>query len=635
VLPGHNILIWDSTDSPESDLSDQIVLWRSYGEIGFPAAVSIPTLVEKNALVLRKRYLAWIYDLGSTKIDEKRLVDYLQLRSNFSYWWMTLLVEKSNWAKSPLITDAIRLFAFDDWAKQYSNISSIRLVSSNKALGDALRLWCDLRDINFESRPSSSAPAKQRSVKRRIFDCIPYTLQAGVWLLKYLVERWPLRGIGVDKWGQSLGKTTFISYFFNLLPEAIQEGRFEDRYWTRLPQVLDEKGIDSCWLHIYVKSSVVPNARSAANLLSRFNASHKQRQTHAALDSFLSVSVITNVIRDYFRVRRFGRLKSHVFYRQDLFKRPTIESALLPLFTKDWDRSFYGVDAIFNLMMLNLFERAFCRLPKQRIGIYLQENQGWEFAMIHAWRAGNHDNLVGFPHSTIQFWNLSYFFDSRVYCKKDSELPRPDSVAVSGDLIRSALVEGGYPSEELIQVEALRYLHLGSLHVKRQRTLGASNKQPHVLVLTDYLFLNTHRQMQMLCEIAAKIKNVDLTVKPHPACPIDPSDYPELSFTLSNEPISELLDDFDVAYTSSATSAAVDAYIAGLRVISVLDPTNLNLSPLRDIDSVEYVSSSEQLLEVLKKQRSANETNKNIARYFDSDPSLPRWQLLISNGSRC
>ena len=45
---------------------------------------------------------------------------------------------------------------------------------------------------------------------------------------------------------------------------------------------------------------------------------------------------------------------------------------------------------------------------------------------------------------------------------------------------------------------------------------------------------------------------------------------------------------------SCLTSAAVDAYCAGLRVISVLDPTALNLSPLRGFDEVRYVSSGQQ-----------------------------------------
>ena len=89
--------------------------------------------------------------------------------------------------------------------------------------------------------------------------------------------------------------------------------------------------------------------------------------------------------------------------------------------------------------------------------------------------------------------------------------------------------------------------------------------------------------MKMLREISGDLSSFELTVKPHPACPISFSDYPELTFKLSDQPLSDLLGHYDVVYTSSVTSAAVDAYSAGLQVISFVDPTTLNLSPLRRV----------------------------------------------------
>ena len=56
---------------------------------------------------------------------------------------------------------------------------------------------------------------------------------------------------------------------------------------------------------------------------------------------------------------------------------------------------------------------------------------------------------------------------------------------------------------------------------------------------------------------------------------------------------------FDIAFTSSVTSAAVDVYSAGLKVISALDPESLNL-PLRGVEGVRFVSSSDMLREALR-----------------------------------
>ena len=52
-------------------------------------------------------------------------------------------------------------------------------------------------------------------------------------------------------------------------------------------------------------------------------------------------------------------------------------------------------------------------MPRQTRGFYLQENQGWEWGFISAWRNYNHANhLIGFPHTTVIYWDL--------------QLPKPD-----------------------------------------------------------------------------------------------------------------------------------------------------------------------------------------------------------------
>jgi len=87
-------LIWDTDDKPPKGNWTPI-LWRSYGG-GEGSLYSMPEIIEERADALRQRYLSWIYVMGESCIKGKRLVDHLELRSGFSYWWMTLLAEKSN-----------------------------------------------------------------------------------------------------------------------------------------------------------------------------------------------------------------------------------------------------------------------------------------------------------------------------------------------------------------------------------------------------------------------------------------------------------------------------------------------------------------------------------------------------------
>ena len=103
----HRLLIWDAVDNLPS-VKDDVVFWRSYNTLESETIFSIPKLVEENADKLREKYLALIHDLGESKIKGRRVVDHLEIRPGFSYWWMTLLAEKCNFAKSPQIDNTIK-----------------------------------------------------------------------------------------------------------------------------------------------------------------------------------------------------------------------------------------------------------------------------------------------------------------------------------------------------------------------------------------------------------------------------------------------------------------------------------------------------------------------------------------------
>ena len=83
------LVISDTSDDFLEETFDHLLLWQSYGKEGRPNIISVPALVEKNAASLRQRYLALIHDLGEAKIGELKLVERLELRPGFSYWWMS------------------------------------------------------------------------------------------------------------------------------------------------------------------------------------------------------------------------------------------------------------------------------------------------------------------------------------------------------------------------------------------------------------------------------------------------------------------------------------------------------------------------------------------------------------------
>ncbi len=618
-----SLLVWDTSEQLPLERGD-VVLWQSYF-VASQAEVSVPQLVEDNADCLRSKYLALVHDLGEAEIGGKQVIDHLEIRPGFSCWWMTLLTEKCNYSKSPQIDNIIKLMIFRDWLTT-KKISTISLVSSNSELADAMQLLAIELGIGFQWRKLSQKKTKE-SLVRRIVGRLPHTAQALMWLANHIISRWSLRGVGVKRWKNSRAAITFISYLFNLDPVAAEQGCYRSGYWTELPNMLDKEQISSNWLHMYIKSELLPNASAARKMIERFNQSHKRSQNHVVLDSFISLGVVWGASRSWYRtVKLKGVLEKGLQEKCGY---------LWPLLKRDFLASLAGITAMSTLLYFFLFEKAMNSLPAQNKGFYLQENQGWEFGFIYAWRNAGHSNqLLGVAHSTVRYWDLRYYFslNSNSSTRK-CKLPLPDYVCVNGAEAKKAFLISGYPENSLVEVEALRYLHLIDKHKFDRETNDARHHEWTVLVLGDYLENNTHQQMGLLGKAAQYITvKIKYVVKPHPACPILAKDYPELDLTVTNKPIPMLINHCSVVYTSSVTSAAVDAYCAGKPVVTIFDPAKLNLSPLKGCVDVSFVSAPEELAAALNSISQMKEIEGQGKDYFYLDSELPRWrELLIKN----
>jgi surface carbohydrate biosynthesis protein (TIGR04326 family) len=616
-------LVWDSENAPPKG-APNLLLWRGFPTTNLPFAVSIPKLIEDNSDVLKARYLAWIYDLGEKLVDANSLVDHLELRPEFSYWWMTRLAEKYNYAYSPHITDAVRLMALDFWMTNRS-ISSLVLASHNCDLAECMRLWCSKLGVSFEWQHIDELSVNT-SIVRRIYKVLPMFIQGLLRLVYYYIDRWELRGLGLREWRETQGGVTFFSYLFNLVPSATINAKYQSRYWSNLPDELVKDGVKTNWLHIYYKDELLPTARSAAHLIKEFNRTTNGHQLHITLDSFLTLPVFFRTFRDWIRLISISRRL------EPAISNVTSDGLVLwPLFATEWSRTTVGTNAIENCLYLNLFEAAMNMLPKQQTGVYLYEQQPWELALIYAWKESGHGCLIGAQHSTVLYWDLRYFHDPRTYKTMGrNDLPMPNKVAVNGTVALNTIIQSGYPEKNLIEVEALRYLYLAEDKGNKHSALIGKKKNMRLLVLGDYMPSNTRRQLNLLTQALTMLSvNLEITVKPHPACPIKTQDYPDINMTVSYEPIAKLLAESDLAYTSAATSAAVDAYCAGVPVISLLDPNTLNLSPLRGFKDVVFASEAKELAVALNSATKAVDESFYKKAFFLIDLQLPRWRKLL------
>ena len=85
-----------------------------------------------------------------------------------------------------------------------------------------------------------------------------------------------------------------------------------------------------------------------------------------------------------------------------------------------------------------------------------------------------------------------------------------------------------------------------------------------------------------------------------------------------------------MVFTSLATSSAVDAYCAGLPVISIIDPLTLNLSPLRGIPGVQFVNTPPQLSEAINSLCENYQPTTDRVEYFTLGSNLQKWNTLLN-----
>jgi len=627
VTSAPSVLVWDQIGDPPV-FPGTTLCWRSYAD--GDGMASVPGYLEAHAERIRGKYLSFIHELGQSVIAGRRVVDHLDVGDGFSFWWMTTLAEKSP-LKSPRIYDCLRLFALEEMLSSIG-ATTVTLVSADALLAGAVRVTCQNLSTAFSWRRQGAA--RQWSL-RRLYQALPYALK-GLLSLRHVLMRWPLRKARNPAWFSGESAIFICSYFIHLDPSLCARGQFRSGQWESLPDVLRTSGRRINWLQLFLFSAAVPRIDSALSWLRLFNADSRNQGCHAFLDSYLTLSLVLRAVRTWLWLAIVGRRLKNI---PAAFRPRASAVWLWPLLQDDWRASLGGQIGMGNCLAQAQFDAALAQLPRQATGLYLCENQGWEKALLWLWRKHGHGRIIGVQHATAPFWHLYYFDDPRsLNLQGKCALPLPDLLAVNGAAVCTAFLAAGYPQSRLVEVEALRYLALAGLASSRpsrkpvqSAAVTASGPAIKVLILGDLIpqsMRHLLRPMQGTMTLAGS--GYQLTLKPHPGYSPDLAEYPGLNVTVTREPLAQIIACYDVAVAANSTSAAVDAYVAGLPVIIALDGDNLNLSPLRGQPGARFVSSPEDLADSLR--GAAVECvveDRNRSEIFFLDQELWRWKKLM------
>lgn len=601
------MLIWDLEENPPQ--TDSIViLWSRYCEN--KNTISIVKYVEDNSDEIRTNYLKWIYDLGEHVIEGKKIIEHLNIRKNLSYWWMTSLAQKVNIDSSQNINKSIKLLGLERLVKTRCP-KKIKIVTHDEDLILIVKNLCLSYNIAF------SAVTSKVKFKKLIYG-LSSTISALIYFLWYLIRSVPL--ILSLKKNQYNNNVIFIDIFTHIYGSTYNDYHFKSYYWEDLVLKLKEWKIKSNWVHIYYRNKKNKSFLRVKRLCNFLTLNSLGMQDHALLESNLNFKIFYNVIKDYIKIKA----KTNVVLKLNEIKPQGSNLDLWKLHKNDLVDSLSGKNLIRNCLYINLFEKLMKDMPKKKIGIYISENQPWELALINAWRSAGHGILIAAPHNTLRYWDLRHYFHPQTYRNLNlGKYPMPNLLALNSPYALKNLVDSGYPSNNLIQVEALRFLYL-----LNGITSSKKIKLQHILVCADYQKNNTIKILDWLSDIKEFLPEyIKITYRPHPIYKLKINNYKNLNLSISNNNLLDDLSFADIVITGLISSVAADAYSFGKPVVQILDGTTLNMSPLRSIEGVFFARSKSDMLGIL------NRTNLYSTNrfFFNLNEDLHLWKTILTN----
>ena len=375
------------------------------------------------------------------------------------------------------------------------------------------------------------------------------------------------------------------------------------------------------WNHLYYKTKQRFSYLNALKKIQLFNGSSPLHQ-HQLLEQNYGLQEYFKTLSRYFKIKK--KAKKIFPQLSKVFVCPNRGIDFSPYLIEDLMDSLIGQEALKNCFYSVLMENAVKATPAQAKGIYLQEFQPWEIALVHYWKKNQNNDLIGMPHSTHRYWDLRYFFAEKFFLQYTQDI-FPDYIAVNGDYSLERCLENGYPKAILKPLEALRYIHHPNTPLKRKST---EKKRLNILICCDYQTKTSERLFEMVDQAtkAGKIK-CKVKIRMHPAFPLPTELLTQYNFEISKDEMIIAFQQADWLITSNLSAIAVDGYYQGCNIAQLSDGLYFNLSPLRGVVDDLLFNSADELKQMFLKQKQQKES----ISYFLIDSKIRKWSLILFN----
>ena len=582
------------------------VVWDEYSSN--TTDISILEYIEKNSSILKAKYINLVNEIGFLKIKNKNLIDCFLIKKNFSYWWITDIYEKSIY-KDASINEIIKLLAFEKILKD-NKIQKVIIKNFDIKLTQSMKLILKNLDIDFEFVDKKYFNYKNILFFKIIFSFLNF--------LRFLSKRISFNKTHIKNTNI---RNLFCSYFAYIDLKKLNKNIYHSDFWNGLINKNNPIIKDSHFLHIFFPTKKISYSKSlkAIKRINK-NSNNNSNNKHFFIEELFSVKIFFKIIK--FWILNILKFKLN---KKDI-KKSFIDKNLSSwfFFEDELVENFCGTSVLINMYYFYLFEKLSKNLPSVKKTFFLYENQGWEKSFIFNFKKIEYNKIFAVQHSTVRFWDLRYSTNTSINFIFENF--QPHYFCVNGDDSMKKFITAGYPLHKLKKIEAVRY---NNILRKRNLNFQKKNHLSSILIAGDY-------SNESNLNISSAINGLDkefssnfiFTLKEHPLREM--SDLLNIKFTKSQETIEVLSNDHNYAIVSNTTSAAVDLYLLGFKLIVIIDRKNINLSPLKDREDVIFLYDQDLLSNYLNKLLKSDKLNKNKTDFFYYSPNYVLWNNLIN-----
>ena len=597
-------------------------------------------VINREVDFIREKVAKWSADLGNTRIDGKTIKEWFLLPGDeASTWWFSLLSEK-NTSKTNVFFRLAQIQAVDRIISSFAYDSCLVSVSE-KTLLSSIEKICERNSL---AKLHLNSLKRKKSIKGKIKsyfnrEATFYLALKATFHLVIRISRsiraklamgWKKERIRIDD-----NSILFVSYFPAVDKESARKGILRNKYAIPLQKKLSDMGKKIIWIWMYE----LIDGHSYSDALTLAKKFKKNGEANFFLEEYMSLKTSFRVLRLWLRQIRVFLKLIKLIPEKALYGNLSIPEGAL--FIKNlMIRSFVGWTGLAGILFFEMYKEVFSLFSYPSHCIYYLEMHAWEKAMNAAKRLkAPQIKSIGFQHGAIYRNDFYYLIHPSeiIQDEKSLSLPLPDILACNGDIPLHLMSYCKYPN--ITKLEAVRHLYLTDY----LNNFDFSKKQDIVLIAGSTNMEGTKAIISLFYEALPKPKGFKVWLKGHPTLPVETIlrelsiDLQNCSYIIKHDPIETLLEPAKILITGSST-VAVEGVAGGCQVITPIFSDHMFLNPLDGYEEFytrihnpqELSACVHQIIQGNGKQQDFRKAREFISQYWCLDPSLKRWEALLS-----